>query len=55
MEGISRTMFAFLVIVVGFAGIGVLHVLQITGMVKVQVSIDPNTWDYAPEVKQGRK
>ena len=48
-------MLVFLIIATSFAGIGVLHVLQITGMVKVQVSIDPTTWDYAPEVKQGRK
>lgn len=52
---IGKGMFIFLIITTSFAGVGVLHLLQITGLVKVQVSIDPTTFDYAPPEPTKRK
>jgi predicted lipid-binding transport protein (Tim44 family) len=53
-KGMAALLFLF-VIMTGFAGIGMLHILQITGLVKVQVSIDPTTFDYAPQEPTKKK
>lgn len=37
-------MLVFLLLMTSFTGIGMLHLAQITGLVRVQVSIEPEQW-----------
>lgn len=41
---IGKLLFTGIIILASFAGIGVLHIAQITGLVNVQVSITPADW-----------
>jgi len=41
---IGKTLFLAMLFLSAFAGIGVLHIAQITGLINVQVSITPQDW-----------